>query len=565
MVVIVGSFSKMRRQKLRSLLNKDRIGEQLYCNIIISACGKSFCAHRFLLSSQSNFFKRLFANDFQDRDQPEIKLKQPYGYHCCQQSYHSLQLIFDFIYTDEVILSNNNVKGALLFADYLDISSFKNECVTFLSRSIKSCNWIATFLLSKEINLPVLSQACMKTFCLYYSHIDLKLIGEQEFLGIVSFMEKSNTKPILIFKACNLWLKANSTEDRKNIVNLFLHHINFKRINTQDMKDCVLTEDIVVERPHLLKTLRRLVQKRKIILIGSSRGTEIAAVKYNPQNRRIRSLGKLKVPSSHTSFHQLQCVSVAEYDEKLFLMIKHSDGHLYIQQYDKEADKWGIKMRLNIAPKYQPVISVVENNLYVIGGDANDWFTASREVNVIDISQVIDFRNGELTTNNSGDVLRIDANYILYLTQARHGAAAVQRNDKIYILGGFEWNSISSCEVIDTKTNLISGMASMMEARTNHTAVLYEDEILVLGGWTSLRSSVSNLVSVESYSFQTDSWSYFSSFILPRSHFCACVFGKEVFIFGGHWSQTIEYFDITSNRWKYRHGINLKAVHYATV
>ena len=92
------------------------------------------------------------------------------------------------------------------------------------------------------------------------------------------------------------------------------------------------------------------------------------------------------------------------------------------------------------------------------------------------------------------------------MTEARHSAAAVSLNGKIFICGGCDGqNVLSSCEVYDTQLNRWQHIAPMKSSRMRHSAVVHAGKVYVFGG-VNVDIGSPALKSVECYSPEEGRW-----------------------------------------------------------
>ena len=85
---------------------------------------------------------------------------------------------------------------------------------------------------------------------------------------------------------------------------------------------------------------------------------------------------------------------------------------------------------------------------------------------------------------------------------------------------------------------------------TELAAIIFEDKIIASGGW-GMPSGGMALSSVESYSFETNTWSYLPAMTIERYYHCACVFDGRIFVLGGDKTTSIEYFDPSLGQWMF--------------
>jgi len=132
----------------------------------------------------------------------------------------------------------------------------------------------------------------------------------------------------------------------------------------------------------------------------------------------------------------------------------------------------------------------------------------------------------------------------LKIARCHHEVIAVEQ--ELYIIGGYSNTSsgrsqtrLSSCEVINISTNDRYDIAPLLEARASHSAVVLQDQIIVTGGIGS-KSFLNKLSTTESYSITDKIWSKCASLTIERSGHCSFVMNGSVYVLGGTFPNSVE-------------------------
>jgi len=187
------------------------------------------------------------------------------------------------------------------------------------------------------------------------------------------------------------------------------------------------------------------------------------------------------------------------------------EGH--IQVYDINRDTWSAIENILKVPRRSATATIINNKLYIsCGCDSNNACLSSTEVFAI----------------NGSSCVPCDDHGMPDLKVARYYHASVTKNAEVYFIGG-EMVS-SSCEVINITTREVSELPSLHQARCLPSAVIFNNNIVVMGGDDEC---LRTLVSVENYSFDTKQWTMMEPMTVPRYGHCATVYKGQILVIGG--------------------------------
>ena len=103
--------------------------------------------------------------------------------------------------------------------------------------------------------------------------------------------------------------------------------------------------------------------------------------------------------------------------------------------------------------------------------------------------------------------------------------------DTIFVIGGSKkYTSSKSCLQFNTKENSWKEVARMEEARSDSACAVFEERIVVSGGYDN---DFNDLYTVESYHVAADSWSPMPSMIQRRRCHSLVVVKNKLFVIGG--------------------------------
>jgi N-acetylneuraminic acid mutarotase len=155
------------------------------------------------------------------------------------------------------------------------------------------------------------------------------------------------------------------------------------------------------------------------------------------------------------------------------------------------------------------------------------------------------------------------------LPTLRIAEAAAAVNDKLYLIGGFNWDEnlggsappIARVDVYDTRTNTWHKVADIPTPRIVPQATVFSSEIYVFGGYdrTAIRGEP-HKKTVEMYDTRTNTWTQKRDMPTLRRDFGAGVVGGKIYIIGGSVfdkqsgkqvsTDLVEAYDPLTNRWE---------------
>ena len=128
----------------------------------------------------------------------------------------------------------------------------------------------------------------------------------------------------------------------------------------------------------------------------------------------------------------------------------------------------------------------------------------------------------------------------------------------VFVIGGNTDNTATnSCLRFDTKDCSWKEVAGMNEARTYAACAVFEERIVVCGGFGNrLRNNLRDFNSVESYDVTADAWTPMPNMIEPRMGHSLVAVVDKLFVLGGYKTDgACEVFERISNKF-----VNLKSV-----
>ena len=138
---------------LRKKLNDQR-SDTKFCDTLLRVNDDSIGAHRCVLAAASQYFHTTFYGMFRDKQEPEVDLTVSF------KSTVILKSIIDFIYGEELTVTEENVSELLGGADFLMLPDIKALCLEFLLENLTLQNCLWTWTMASLYSFPALAEIC---------------------------------------------------------------------------------------------------------------------------------------------------------------------------------------------------------------------------------------------------------------------------------------------------------------------------------------------------------------------------------------------------------------------
>ena len=364
------------------------------------------------------------------------------------------------------------------------------------------------------------------------NRIDLKELSFEEFHSVTQYCSKV-LKEEEIFEMILSWVNDHQESRSQKYFDQLVQYVNFQRIDARYLSDKVVTNQYVTNSAVCLRQI--VSQKLKLPAVGE----------------RLLLLGGLDVETSAVKYFQdswqkcadslkpIRRSAVASNATHVFV-VDGSQRKGHIQVYDVDRDTWSITKNILKTPRCGATATIVYNNLYIFAGCDGHTSLSSTEAFVISGASILPCGPYEGLPD---------------LKVARWNHASVSRNGEVYFIGGASsGNILSSFESIDASyTARSTELPSLIQARMGLSAVLYDSDLIAVGGYNS-EGVLKN--PVESYSFDIKQWTLMEPLMVePRWGHCSAVYRGQILVVGGRNGDDdsvydIEVYDPETKLWK---------------
>jgi len=192
--------------------------------------------------------------------------------------------------------------------------------------------------------------------------------------------------------------------------------------------------------------------------------------------------------------------------------------------------------------RYKCALAVVENEVFVLGGTGvrsgrNLPFTVEEDLSKVEVYNVEEESWRTFPTE---------------MPIACEGCAAVSKDKKIFVLGGYQRDYLDCVHMLDLETETWHTLPSMRKKRSGCCACIIGNCVIVAGGRNNNSDPLS---SAELFDLTTLEWTDLPEMSCERSDGSMAVVGTRAYIFGGHGKMTFhphksaEFFDMETRKW----------------
>ncbi|CAL8075498.1 unnamed protein product [Calicophoron daubneyi] len=513
-------------QKILAGLNELRRCGQ-FCDVVLQAGSTKIPAHRNVLASSSQYFYAMFTGPMAEARSPCVQIQgiDP----------ETLTLLIDFVYTGEIMVSEETVQALLPAANLLQMTNVRDACCEFLKSQLHPSNCLGIQRFAYLHDCPDLL-ASSRRFT--EQHFGELLEQDDEFLALTADQlgqlissDRLAVSEDQVFEAVLRWV-AHDVENRQPSARGLCGRVRFALLPRDYLVRLSQSEEFLNANPwckdyliealsyHLLswdQKLRVTSERARprtpiglpkvLIVIGGQAPKAIRSVEYH----EFRN-GLWRSSSPDTNGSQSSVTAVAHSTSNTppppaSAPLGPSPSSLLPIVSSPQttiADLPSRRCRCGVA--------VVGGLVYVVGG-----FNGALRVRSVEIYDPL--RN----TWHSGPNMEC--------RRATLGVAVL--NGHIYAIGGFDGSTgLNSAEVFDLWSGSWRLIAPMSCRRSSVGAATLDGKIYAVGGYDGAARRC--LSSVECYDPVTNSWSPVADLTCRRSGPAVCELNNRLYAVGGH-------------------------------
>ncbi|XP_078484449.1 kelch-like protein 12 [Ciona intestinalis] len=527
-------------------------GNKLHCDVTILVERKEFPAHRCVLSASSEYFNKMFSTKMSEQFKKIIEIKGI--------NKRAMAQVLDFIYTDTIELSVENVQAVLHTASLMQIQDLLNLIIEYLFDEISGENCLHFHNLGRLYSLGNLmkkaEECCLENFdtvCVQDNFCEIKLEDFEKILKSEDLIVESET---VVFESLMRWTEFDLDARTDSFPRMF-QHVRLQLLDAEYIFKEILNQELVrvssVCRDAIDSALYFHVDPSPFIA-QKYRGTlPTGNIVFIPSSTEL--MGKVEMADDECKWSSMKLLGRGGTD----VVVGVQDGHLCsFGGFDRpnlnsnncsypttSGKHFNGRSWKDMAPAQcylaGSAATFIEGDLFVFGG-----VRYKQHGNRVFFANYISMFTPSLNTWTYANVAII----------FRTNAVAVSYKDTAYILGGFKQvegatlNQSKACADVEIykKTRKVMHLGNhMVQPRASFGAAVWDDKIFVCGG---IGDDKTELNSCECMEIESGVWTLFTIKV-PRKFGRAsiCCVGDHIVIYCSSSPGQLTIYDGLNDRW----------------
>ncbi|XP_022181945.1 kelch-like protein 3 isoform X2 [Myzus persicae] len=490
--------------------------------------------HKNVLMAASPYFHAMFSNYFNENKNDFVSLRK--------LDSNVLQLLIDYIYTGEILVTKKNVQVLLPAANYLQLDFVTNACVDFLQKQLDVSNCLDIRVFADLHNCTELLSSSetfiKKKFLDVVKGDEFLFLSSEDVIKIISYNDLAVTFEEKVFESVIKWVN-HDLDLRKDFLPDLMEHVRLPLINLDTLftiseepllntnpkcKDYLfeaVSFNLRIAIPQTIRCKpRQFGGSQKVILMFKfSCLSPKCTTEWYDLATKIRKNGP-EINDCHKNarfvvIRNQWVFALGGVNQSVSLLNLSSQSHCWVPMTDM------LVVRRIFG------VCVLDDCIYVVGG--SDGLSACNSVEVFDISK---------------QKWRMVSSMLI----ARRSLGVGVLNNCLYAVGGA--NSVfmlKSVERYDLRLDEWTPVPEMSVCRSGPGIAVLDGVMYVIGGFDGLV----NLKSAEIYRPDDEVWTSISDMHVPRRWPDGLLY-----VIGGDSEeiiepivQTVEIYDPRTNTW----------------
>ncbi|XP_060870645.1 kelch-like protein 2 isoform X2 [Metopolophium dirhodum] len=497
---------------------------EVSCDIRFKADdGKIVIGHKIVLIAASPYFRAMFSN-FDEGNKDLVTIRE--------LDSTILQLLVDYIYTGEIMVTKENVQVLLPASNVLQLDYVNGVCVDFLQKQLHPSNCLGILAFANLHNvtelLSISDGFIKKQFLEVVKSNEFLSLSSEDLVKLISCNDLAVPFEEKVFESVIKWVKYDF-DQRKDFLPELMEHVRLPLLRS-DILNNVVEEPLLYNSPKcnnfIIEALHFNLQKSVILMFNQRSDTSPKCYTewYDPATQLRENAPGINDCRKTAGF----CVIS---DQFVFVMggvNGSSSKSVSMLDVSSQSPSW-VPMVDMLVSRWQLGVGVLDNCIYAVGG--HDDNSALNSVEVFDVSiqkwrlvasmstKRRDLGVGVLNNllyavgGGNGKVCLKSVEYynptldtwtpVADMSVSRYGVSVGVLDGLIYAIGGYNGEDLKSVEVYRPCDGVWSSVADMEICRFRPGVVALDGLLYVMGGESVVGSIIDT---VEIYNPNTNTW-----------------------------------------------------------
>uniref|UniRef100_UPI00398F345E kelch-like protein 12 n=1 Tax=Pristiophorus japonicus TaxID=55135 RepID=UPI00398F345E len=230
--IMTNSHAKSILNTMNSLRKSNTL-----CDVTLRVDSKDFPAHRIVLAACSDYFCAMFTSELSEKGKPDVDIQG--------LTASTMEILLDFVYTETVHVTVENVQELLPAACLLQLKGVKQACCEFLESQLDPSNCLGIQEFAETHSCVDLMLAAeifsQKNFPEVVQHEEFMLLNKEEVEKLIRCDEIQVDSEEPVFEAVLNWVK-HSQKEREEFLPDLLQYVRMPLLTPRYITDVIDAE-----------------------------------------------------------------------------------------------------------------------------------------------------------------------------------------------------------------------------------------------------------------------------------------------------------------------------------